>query len=432
MHRLSLALKSHFKDWNRNILLFFAASILYQIGTGVFSVLYNLYIHSLGYDDSMSGTIVSLQSLATALIFIPIGFMGDRRSRKSLLIIGALFTGVSFVFRSYSEGESTLILFAVLTGLFISIFQVLAIPFLAENSTKSQRLKLFSYHASLVLAAQVVGSVGGGMLADVMQHAGIEESASLQTVLLIGSLAVLLSFVPLLLIKDLPKQQEQPVQSAVPEVSISLLEEGQAQASKSDWRMIRSITFVQLLIGLGSGLVIPYLNLYFTNRFSMSLTAVGVLISLGQVMTIISMLIGPLLVRRVGQVKAVIMFQMMSLPFLVLTGFTNVLLIASISFLFRQALMNAANPIQSSILVERVSDRRRGIANSMSQTAFMLGWASMGSVQAYLVTTYGSYWGYAITFSITGGLYVVASLLYYVLVRERPTLSIERAAKPGM
>ena len=99
-------------------------------------------------------------------------------------------------------------------------------------------------------------------------------------------------------------------------------------------------------------------------------------------MTIVSMLIGPTLVNRVGAVRAVVLFQVLSLPFLLLTGFTNVLLIASVGFLFRQALMNAANPIQSSILIDRVPDHRRGIANSVTQTAFMLGWATMGPVQS--------------------------------------------------
>lgn len=144
----------------------------------------------------------------------------------------------------------------------------------------------------------------------------------------------------------------------------------------------------------------------------------SLLISLGQIMTIVSMLIGPTLAAKVGSVRAVVIFQVMSLPFLLLTGFTNLLLIASVSFLFRQALMNAANPIQSAILVDRVSDKRRGIANSLMQTAFMIGWATMGPVQSYLVTTYGTYWGYAITFSITGSLYVISSLMYYMMFKE--------------
>ncbi|GAB6988292.1 MFS transporter [Paenibacillus pini] len=418
-------LSSEWKLFNRNIRLFFLTNLLYQIGTGMFMVLYNLYIQALGYQDTMNGTIVSVQSLATALIFIPIGLLGDRTSHQKILMIGALFTGLSFMGRAFVTGESGLILLSISAGIFAAFFQVIAVPFLAENTEKKQRLKLFSYHFSLVLAAQVVGSIGGGYLADELQAAGWSKISSLQTVLFAGGAASVLAFIPLLFVKK-------TVRLKSPVISTPTNHSTRLQAGdKDDWKTIFKFTTAQLIVGLGSGLVVPYLNLYFSNRFSVSLTAIGVLISLGQVITIVSMLIGPSLANRVGPVKAVVLFQMMSLPFLLLTGFTNMILIASISFLFRQALMNAANPIHSSIIVDRVSDRRRGIANSMTQTAFMLGWATMGPVQSYLLTTYGTYWGYALTFSITGVLYISASAMYYFMFKERKLLTIkqkERAA----
>lgn len=95
----------------------FLANLLYQIGTGMFSVLYNLYVQTLGYPDTMNGTLVSVQSFATALIFIPIGLLGDRTSHKLLLMTGALFTGLSFMGRSLASGESALIVLSAAAGL---------------------------------------------------------------------------------------------------------------------------------------------------------------------------------------------------------------------------------------------------------------------------------------------------------------------------
>ncbi|MFC9708300.1 MFS transporter [Paenibacillus sp. NPDC056933] len=430
--RLLQQIHAEIRGWSRNIQLFFLASILYQIGNGMFSVLYNLYIQGLGYNDTMNGQIVSIQSLATAIMFVPIGLCGDFFSRKRLLITGALFSGIFLIGRSFDYSASGLIWFAVFSGLFAGVFQVLAIPFLAENVKKSQRLKMFSYYSSLVLASQVLGSLGGGVFADLLHTAGLAKVTGLQTVLFMGGAATLVAFIPMLFVSEDKKapQVDTPVPSASKSVaSATGGEQGVDQppeqgrnndtySQKKDSRLIGQFVVTQLLIGFGSGLVVPYLNLYFTNRFSVSLSAMSLLISLGQIMTIVSMLIGPTLAAKVGSVRAVVIFQVMSLPFLLLTGFTNMLLIASVSFLFRQALMNAANPIQSAILVDRVSDKRRGIANSLMQTAFMIGWATMGPVQSYLVTTYGTYWGYAITFSITGSLYVISSLMYYMMFKE--------------
>lgn len=423
--RVLRQIHAEIRGWSRNIQLFFLASILYQIGNGMFSVLYNLYIQGLGYNDTMNGQIVSIQSLATAIMFVPIGLGGDRFSRKRLLIAGALFSGIFLIGRSFDYSASGLIWFAVFSGLFAGVFQVLAIPFLAENVKKSQRLKMFSYYSSLVLASQVLGSLGGGVFADLLHTLGIAKVTGLQTVLFIGGAATLAAFIPMLFVSDDKTPAQTVTRNAVPAVvasedkNLSATEQpGKLPDKKNDSRLIGQFVITQLLIGFGSGLVVPYLNLYFTNRFSVSLSAMSLLISLGQIMTIVSMLIGPTLAAKVGSVRAVVIFQVFSLPFLLLTGFTNVLFIASVSFLFRQALMNAANPIQSAILVDRVSDKRRGIANSLMQTAFMIGWATMGPVQSYLVTTYGTYWGYAITFSITGGLYVISSLMYYMMFKE--------------
>ncbi|WP_340020149.1 MFS transporter [Paenibacillus sp. FSL H7-0942] len=414
------------RGWSRNIQLFFLASILYQIGNGMFSVLYNLYIQGLGYNDTMNGQIVSIQSLATAIMFVPIGLCGDLFSRKRLLITGALFSGIFLIGRSFDYSATGLIWFAVFSGLFAGVFQVLAIPYLAENVKKSQRLKMFSYYSSLVLASQVLGSLGGGVFADLLHTAGLAKVTGLQTVLFVGGAATLAAFIPLLFVTEgkaapqttIPAQPVLQPNAELKESSTNTPSTVDSITKKKDSRLIGQFIVTQLLIGLGSGLVVPYLNLYFTNRFSVSLSGMSLLIALGQIMTIVSMLIGPTLAAKVGSVRAVVIFQVMSLPFLLLTGFTNLLFIASLSFLFRQALMNAANPIHSAILVDRISDKRRGIANSLMQTSFMIGWATMGPVQSYLVTTYGTYWGYAITFSITGCLYVISSLMYFVMFRE--------------
>lgn len=416
--RFATAAFSDWKGWHRNVRLFFLSNMLYQFGTGLFSVLYNLYIHELGYADSMSGTVVGMQSLATALCFLPIGLFGDRVSRRTLLMIGALGSGIVLSGRSLLESEGGLLTLAVLTGLFATAFQVLAIPFLADNVAKKDRLRVFSIYSAFVLASQVAGSLSGGIVSDMLHAAGISELLSLKLVLLAGGIATVFAYLPLQTMKSAGASASDADGDCDGSDAAPPLPAKEPRDSR-ELPFILKFSAVQLLVGIGSGLVVPYLNLYFTNRFSVSLSGMGLLLSLGQAMTIVSMLIGPSLASRIGQVKAIVAFQTLSLPFLLLTGFTNLLLVASVSFLFRQALMNAANPLVSATLMERVSSARQSLANSCMQTAFMLGWATMGPVQAAIVAANGYYWGYAITFGITGALYVTASALVYRMFREK-------------
>src|SRR5699024_1918102 len=92
--------------------------------------------------------------------------------------------------------------------------------------------------------------------------------------------------------------------------------------NKIGLKIIALFAVAQLIIGTGSGLVIPYLNLYFADRFDASTSVIGIIIALGQGATAVAMFIGPMVVKRLGEVRAVVILQLLSLPFLLLTAFT--------------------------------------------------------------------------------------------------------------
>ena len=399
--------KSNITSFNKNIRLFMLANILIQIGMGVFSVMYNLYIKELGFPETVNGNVISMTSLATAIMLIPAGFLSDRFGRKDLIILGMIVTILTLFYRSVEVGENALIYAAFFTGLFMALVQVSGVPFLAENSNASERMHLFSIHFSLMTIASVVGSLGGGVIADALHfYAGMSVQDSIKWVLIFGTFIFALGLLPLFQLKPTVK---------VEEITTAIIEKEIPSNFKRNITVIVLFGFANLLIGTGSGLVIPYLNLYFSNRFDASNSYVGLILSLGSGMTAVAMLMGPALVKKVGQVRALVIFQLLSIPFLFLTGYTTSLVVASIGFLLRQALMNAGNPIQSAIAMDLVHDKYKGLANSVNQMVFNLGWATMGPVSTGLVMAYGFYWGYAYTFTITGILYIIASTYFYIL-----------------
>jgi len=78
-------------------------------------------------------------------------------------------------------------------------------------------------------------------------------------------------------------------------------------------------------------------------------------------------------------------------------------------------------------MMEKVDDRLKGFANSISQMVFSLGWASMGPVSMTIVLMYGDYWGYAIVFSITAVLYLTSSTYFYLAFRGKSTATYQKA-----
>ncbi|WP_277587124.1 MFS transporter [Psychrobacillus antarcticus] len=401
--------KKKLSSFNRNVKMFMLANILIQIGMGIFAVMYNLYIKELGYPETLNGKIISMTSLASALMLVPAGYLSDRLGRKKIIIAGAVVAASTLFYRSLVTGEQALIYAAFFTGLFMALVQVSGVPFLAENTDSSQRMHLFSIHFSLMTIASVVGSLGGGVLADALHVIGnIPTVDSIKYVLIVGAIIFTFGLLPLFQLRAVKVKEDKHSKGEG-------FETNAPNGFRKNLNVIILFGFANLLIGTGSGLVIPYLNLYFSNRFDASNTYIGLILSLGSAMTAVAMLLGPALVKRVGKVRALVIFQLLSIPFLFITGYTNSLLIASIAFLMRQALMNAGNPIQSAIAMDLVQDKYKGLANSVNQMVFNVGWASTGAISTGLVVTFGFYWGYAYTFTITGILYIIASTYFYFM-----------------
>lgn len=397
------------KIYNRNIRTFIMANILIQVGMGVFSVMYNLYIRELGLPEAVNGSVISVTSLATAIMLVPAGILSDKLGRKWILIAGTALTAVMLFGRSIVTAEQPMLILGFATGIVWALTQVSGVPFLAENSRPSERMQLFSIHFALVTVANVIGSLLGGVIADFAIMAGAGNVASIQISLLTGVLCFIAGLLPLFSLKSIKIEEMENEEK-------EHAEEVQTVADlKSNLKVIVLFSIANLIIGTGSGLVIPYLNLYFANRFDATNSYIGFILALGSAMTAVAMLIGPRLVKKVGKVRALVIFQIASIPFLFLTAYTSSLFFASIGFLLRQALMNAGNPIQSAIAMDVVHHKYKGLANSVNQMVFNMGWATMGLPAAWLVTEFGAYWGYAITFSITGGLYLIASTYFYLM-----------------
>ena len=408
---------AQFRTYNRNVRLSFWANSFTQIGLGIFMVIYNFYIRELGYTEAVNGQVIAMTSMATAIILVPAGLISDRFGRKRVIFYAIAISSVLLFLRSIFADQGLLISLAFTSGLTMAFLQVSGVPWLAENSTVEQRVHLFSLHYALMTASNVIGNLIGGLLTDFFSLF-VSDLHSIRYTLMIGAFIYLIGLIPTTKFQELPKIVNKPKTRR--KISLSWENNG--------LKLIVLFAIAQILIGFGSGLVIPYLNLYFADRFSASTTSIGFIISLGQAATALAMFIGPLVVKKVGEVKAVVYLQLASLPFLLLTAYTHQLWFAVVGFLFRQALMNAGNPIQMSLVMGKVNDSMKGLANSISQMVFNLGWALMGPISTGIVVQYGAYWGYAYVFTITAGLYLIGSLYFllvfkgYVTVRGRTTV----------
>lgn len=407
----------HLHGYSRNVKLFFWFNLLWNTGLGMFGVIYNLYIKSLGYEQEAVGNVVAMTALGSAISLIPAGLLSDRFGPKRVAQIGLLFAIAALGLRSCVSGVNDLGITAFISGLFLAMVQVTGIPFLAANSQLDQRVHLFSFNMALMMIANFIGNVGGGMLTDFWNgFLGYSEVMSLRITLLIGVGCAAISLIPVTLFEssDGNRIDKQTIQTKHTKQPLREL----VTHHRKSLSIIGWFTLLSLMTSSAGGLIVPYLNVYFADRFDASKTAIGVIVSLGQAATAVAYLIGPAIARKLGEVRAVVVLQLSSIPFLLITAFTMNFPLACCGYLFRQALMNAANPFQTSIKMSRVAPSLRGLANSMGDAAFNLGWFLVAPVNTFLVHTYGAYWGYAYAFTLTAIMYCIVSTLFYILFRK--------------
>ena len=102
------------------------------------------------------------------------------------------------------------------------------------------------------------------------------------------------------------------------------------------------------LIGLGAGLFLPYLNVYFVQELGASPAVYGWISGASTLTRLGATLLAPAVAGRLGTVGAIAGTQLASVPFLLLLGFAPQLGLAALAFLIRGALMNMALPLQTS------------------------------------------------------------------------------------
>jgi hypothetical protein len=156
----------------------------------------------------------------------------------------------------------------------------------------------------------------------------------------------------------------------------------------------------------------------------------------------VAQFVGPPMADKWGKIGAVIMTQIVSVPFLILLGlgawFTVNqpqtagfwFIVASVAFIIRLSLMNLSNPIYQTFILERVPRDAQALAMSLSSIAFQFGWFVMPQISGWLQVRFGPV-GFAYIFGMVAGLYVTAFTIEWFFFVRNDRLSAAPALSSG-
>jgi hypothetical protein len=173
------------------------------------------------------------------------------------------------------------------------------------------------------------------------------------------------------------------------------------------------LVFPGLLISIGAGQIIPFLNIFIQRKFGLDLTSLNAVFAFTSLGTVAAILAQPVLARRFGQITSVVMVQAASIPFLVVLGFSPVIWLVIVAMAVRNSLMNAGNPIFSAFAMEQVTPAERASLSAAMSVLWQSGWVIGGTWYALLQATLGFEAGYAVNFVTIITLYSIATALYW-------------------
>ncbi len=382
------------KRFSPEVRLYLMVSTLQGIGSGIFQLFFNFYILSLGYREDFLGVLISLPALIGLLVSLAAGYVSDLIGRKRTFIIGGVLAVVSQGMMLLWPTYFMLIFSRVISGLGNSLFSVASAPFLMEHSTEEERVHLFSFNSGLGTMSSFIGTTFGGALpAFFAVRMGVAPTSSTAYAMAMWT-TTLLMFIALVPLARLP--MEQRVQAQRPR---ELLEAFARQKV-----LMTKLFLPSLLISIGAGLLIPFMNIFFRNRYGLTDAQIGALMGTGALGMGVAFLFAPLLANRWGKALSVVITQGLSIPFLFILGYVHHLELAILAYFVRMALMNLSTPIYQIIVMEKVDEKTRGMAASLNAMVWNFGRAISpafsGPIQRY--------WGFDPIFALTIAFYAVS------------------------
>jgi MFS family permease len=398
--------------------VFFAAT------TSLHSLIYNLYLIQIGFDAAFIGLTSAVLS-ATRLVFaLPAGMAADRIGRKRSMLVGlAGMTVAQFGLALFTANWAILSSMAV-SGIFGALFMTSVAPFLTEHSSPEQRSLLFTLDSSLMNLASFVASTAGGYLPlffGIVLRVDGESAPAYRGVMIVSACTLALALLP---VSTLTEASRVSSRRRVPWTLRAL-------RNLPNGRLMSRLVLPRVLMAFGAGLVFPFLNLYFKERFSVSDAALGWIFGITNVIAAAAMLWGGAVAERIGKVRTMLLARTLSVPGLLILGFVPSLPLVAVAHWIRSALMRLGDPLYMAFAMEQLSEDDRATGSSLLSTGWNVGWSGGPYVSGLLQPRvgWGPLFGGTVVFYVASLVFVYAFFVHgqqaETVTRERPLEVIE-------
>lgn len=108
---------SHIRAFKPNARFYLFNVIITGAVMGVFRLIFNFYVLSLGFDEAMLGNLITTSSFVALLAALPMGYLADTLGRKGSLILSGVMLAGSILVMAVWQTESVFYAMNVVSGI---------------------------------------------------------------------------------------------------------------------------------------------------------------------------------------------------------------------------------------------------------------------------------------------------------------------------
>ncbi len=400
IYRASREYAARIRAFRPNARLYLLSVLITGAALGVFRLLFNFYVLSLGFDEALLGRLITISSLTAMLAALPMGYLADIFGRKASLVLSGALVSLSVFAMVLWPYQGVFYAMNVVSGIAQSLAAVTMAPFLMENSGEEERTYLFSISAGLQMAMASVGNWIGGYLPtwvsglrDVSPTSSTAYAGALLVIAIIAGAGV----IPLLFLHT--RQLDKSERSVFAPLSYAYRHP----------RRLSKLILPMLLTSIGAGLIMPFMNVFFRVVHNQPDPVIGGLFAWGSLAMGVGLLIAPPLADRMGKIQLVVISQALSIPFLIILGYSPWFWMSAAAYYVRLALMNMSSPVYQTFVMEQVESSARATVASLVSMSWNFGWAFSPMISGWLQVNYG----FGLPFLGTILLYTISVFLYW-------------------
>jgi MFS family permease len=378
--------------------LFLTGMIFNGLGNGVFNVVLQLYLLSLGFTSEAIGSIIVMNAMGAALLTIPAGIFADRYGKKKIVLFGFSIWWLSAILVTIASSIEVFRLAFLLVGISNAIGSVLT-PIYSSFFEKGDMDRAFGLLGFLNIISMSLGSLLGFIPPMLVANHSFTLQSAYWTVLTLG-ISLFVFSTPFLL-------------WSLRGVVDSKREEGFTFTLKSN-SVVTKFSLLTVLGSLGYGVFFSLFPYYANKKFGMESDVLGSLFFISNLTSAGANVLAARVSERLGTLKAIIVAISLCIPFYVLIPLAPSVTWLSLLYITRFGVRAMASPLETSFFMKVVRGEEKATANSIRTMAMQGG----GVVAPWLGGQIMACVSLDAPTSLGAGLYVIHAASYYFLLRN--------------